>query len=235
METFILPPVTAFTATPAPCLSWTGSRFDVESLKKHMFPRRLRELSNVRGWGGHRRDARDSLVRLLDRCADRSVGNRRACVLELTASPFFREQRANDIHFFFALLMVVRLGCRQVALESFNTTHTIHSLILGEQPPAEHASPKHVAASTVLHGHQKTVLDTHAMHQVGGMVAGCLYTIVHRWDFSISRTVHQRARYLVDWDAHLLFAAQMDAENARALVLLSAWFVPCARAEPGLL
>ena len=55
----------------------------------------------------------------------------------------------------------------QVALESFNTTHTINTLAFGDRPPEGHASPKHVAASTVLEGHHKTVQDTHAMHQVG--------------------------------------------------------------------
>lgn len=54
----------------------------------------------------------------------------------------------------------------QVALESFNTTHTINTLTFGDSPPDGHASPKHVVASTVLEGHQKTVQDTHAMHQV---------------------------------------------------------------------
>ncbi|CAN0109434.1 unnamed protein product [Ectocarpus sp. 6 AP-2014] len=53
----------------------------------------------------------------------------------------------------------------QVALESFNTTHTINTLTFGDQPPPGHASPKHAVASTVLEGHQKTVQDTHAMHQ----------------------------------------------------------------------
>ncbi|CAM9961099.1 unnamed protein product [Pylaiella littoralis] len=53
----------------------------------------------------------------------------------------------------------------QVALESFNTTHTINKLTFGDQPPFGHASPKHITASTVLEGHQKTVQDTHAMHQ----------------------------------------------------------------------
>lgn len=56
----------------------------------------------------------------------------------------------------------------QVALESFNTTHTINTLTFGDQPPPGHVSPKHVVASTVLEGHQKTVQDTHAMHQVRG-------------------------------------------------------------------
>lgn len=53
----------------------------------------------------------------------------------------------------------------QVALESFNTTHTINKLTFGDPPPAGHASSKHMAASTVLEGHHKTVQDTHAMHQ----------------------------------------------------------------------
>eukprot|EP00904_Undaria_pinnatifida_P008970 jgi/Undpi1/5202/HiC_scaffold_2.g00484.m1 len=53
----------------------------------------------------------------------------------------------------------------QVALETFNTTHTINTLTFGEQPPKGHASAKHEAASTVLEGHHKTVQDTHAMHQ----------------------------------------------------------------------
>lgn len=54
----------------------------------------------------------------------------------------------------------------QVALESFNTTHTINTLAFGDRPPAGHASPKHMLASAVLEGHHKTVQDTHAMHQV---------------------------------------------------------------------
>eukprot|EP00903_Cladosiphon_okamuranus_P021822 g20066.t1 len=53
----------------------------------------------------------------------------------------------------------------QVALESFNTTHTINKLTFGDRPPDGHASPKHVVASTLLEGHHKTVQDTHAMHQ----------------------------------------------------------------------
>ncbi|CAM9341257.1 unnamed protein product [Scytosiphon promiscuus] len=53
----------------------------------------------------------------------------------------------------------------KVALESFNTTHTINALTFGEEPPSGHASPKHISASTVLEGHHKTVQDTHAMHQ----------------------------------------------------------------------
>ncbi|CAM9207679.1 unnamed protein product [Hapterophycus canaliculatus] len=53
----------------------------------------------------------------------------------------------------------------RVALESFNTTHTINTLTFGEEPPSGHASPKHIDASSVLGGHHKTVQDTHAMHQ----------------------------------------------------------------------
>ncbi|CAM9773389.1 unnamed protein product [Laminaria digitata] len=56
------------------------------------------------------------------------------------------------------------LFCK-VALESFNTTHTINNLTFGDQPPPGHASAKHEAASTVLEGHHKAVQDTHAMHQ----------------------------------------------------------------------
>jgi len=63
----------------------------------------------------------------------------------------------------------------QVALESFNTTHTINTLTFGDQPPPGHASAKHEAASTVLEGHHKTVQDTHAMHQVQTMPRDELY------------------------------------------------------------
>lgn len=51
-------------------------------------------------------------------------------------------------------------------MEKFNTTHTIQGLSFGHLPPFEHASSKHIAASTLLEGHHKTVQDTHAMHQV---------------------------------------------------------------------
>lgn len=55
----------------------------------------------------------------------------------------------------------------QMSLERFNTTHTIHSLSFGDQPPREYASSAgHMSTSSVLDGHHKVVQDTHAMHQV---------------------------------------------------------------------